>query len=69
MFEKVCFCWFQADVKTSSSTLLEKICLPPPVVFTGSESVSYCRQKICSPFVISDVKVSIVIFGRFLRYS
>jgi hypothetical protein len=29
-------------------TLLEKICLPPASVFSGSESDSYRRRKICS---------------------
>jgi hypothetical protein len=51
------------------STLLEKICLPPAIVFTGSESDSYCRWKICSPLLISDLKMRIVIFDRFLRHS
>jgi hypothetical protein len=51
------------------NALLEKIWLSQAMVFTGSDSVSYCRRKICSPFVISDVEMSIVIFDRFLRYS
>jgi hypothetical protein len=51
------------------STLLEMICHPPSIVFTGLELFRYYRGKKFSSIVIFGVKRRIVTFDRLLSHS
>jgi hypothetical protein len=55
--------------KCLESALLEMICHPPSIVFTGLELFRYYRGKKFSSIVIFGVKMRIVTFDRLLSHS